>query len=310
MALLFLRDRHDSVPPQTSVFLQVRSSFDCVGSDAGVLFSGDRYQPAQGALNMTSFAQLLQQFDPDSPFVAPPNWLQGRTVFGGLSAALSLQAVLRECPTGYPPFKSAQVSFIGPVTQAQTFEASVLRQGRSVTSVAVDCMSGDDLALRTTLLFAQPRASKITHDSWGRPLVEGPSRYPTLALDRNVAPACAYNFEMRPAGGSLPVSGAESPELLMWVRHLDAQGVDPAVALIALADSLPPAAMTCFTEPAAISSASWMIDLPQPAVVGEWFLISSFSQQALEGYSLQDMEIWDEGGRRVLWARQTVAIFT
>lgn len=259
---------------------------------------------------MTSFAQMLQQFDPDSPFIAPPNWLQGRTVFGGLSAALSLQAVLRECPTDFPPFRSAQVSFIGPVTQAQTFETSVLRQGRSVTSVAVDCMSGDDLALRTTLLFAQPRASKITHNSWGRPLVEGPSKYSTLVLDSNVAPACAHNFEMRAAGGSLPVSGAENPELLMWVRHLDAQGVDPAVALVALADSLPPAAMTCFTEPAAISSASWMIDLPQPAGAGEWFLISSFSQQALEGYSLQDMEIWDESGRRVLWARQTVAIFT
>jgi acyl-CoA thioesterase len=53
-----------------------------------------------------------------------------------------------------------------------------------------------------------------------------------------------------------------------------------------------------------------MIDLPQPAVAGKWFLISSFSQQALDGYSLQDMEIWDESGRRVLWARQTVAILT
>ena len=259
---------------------------------------------------MTSFAQVLAQFDPDAPFVAPSNWAQGRTIFGGLSAALSLQAVLHQQPLGFPPFKSAQVSFIGPVNQGQTFDVGVLRQGRSVTSVSVDCLSGDDLALRTTLLFARPRESRIIHDAWGRPLVDGPSRYATLPLDNRVAPACAYNFEMRPAGGSLPVSGADNPELLMWVRHLDAQGVDPAGALIALADSLPPAAMTCFTEPAAISSASWMIDLPQPATAGEWFLINSFSLQALEGYSLQDMEIWDESGRRVLWARQTVAIFT
>lgn len=259
---------------------------------------------------MTNFAQLLDRFDPHAPFQSPANWLQGRTVFGGLCAALSLEAVLRERPQALPPFKSAQVSFIAPVTQAQRFNVSVLREGRSVTSVAVDCMSGDELALRTTLIFAQPRVSGITHDSWFRPNVGGPSQYPALKLDSRVAPACAFNFEMRPAGGSLPVSGADNPELLMWVRHLDAQGVDPAVALIALADSLPPAAMTSFTQPAAISSVSWMIDLPQPAVAGEWFLINSFSQQALDGYSLQDMEVWDEGGRRVLWARQTVAIFT
>ncbi|MDB6444455.1 Acyl-CoA thioesterase [Pseudomonas sp. NFACC32-1] len=258
---------------------------------------------------MSSLAGVIQRFDPAAPFVAADNWRQGRTVFGGLSAALSLQTVLLETGADLPPFKSAQVSFIGPVTDAQTFNTSVLRRGRSMTSVAVDCMSGNDLALRTTLSFALPRTSRIVHEAWGRPAVAGPTRYPVLHLDRQIAPACAFNFEMRPAGGSLPMTGADHPELLMWVRHLDAQGVDPAVALIALADSLPPAAMTCFTEPAAISSASWMIDLPQPATAGRWFLINAFSRQALEGYSLQDMEIWDESGRRVLWARQTVAVF-
>ncbi len=45
---------------------------------------------------MSSLAQFTQQFDPAAPFVAPANWLQGRTVFDGLSAALSLQAVLFE----------------------------------------------------------------------------------------------------------------------------------------------------------------------------------------------------------------------
>ena len=138
---------------------------------------------------MTSFAQVVAQFDPSVPFVCPPEWRQGRTIFGGLSAALSLEAVLRERPQGFPPFKSAQVSFIGPVTQPQTFDVSVLRQGRSVTSVSVDCLSGDELALRTTLLFAQPRPSRIVHESWGCPMVEGPSRYATLALDKRIAPA-------------------------------------------------------------------------------------------------------------------------
>ncbi|WP_256208188.1 acyl-CoA thioesterase domain-containing protein [Pseudomonas sp. CFII64] len=94
------------------------------------------------------------------------------------------------------------------------------------------------------------------------------------------------------------------------VRHIDALGVDPALALNAPADSLPPAVGTSFTEPAALSSAAWMIDLPQPAVIGEWFLINSFSQEAQEGYSLQDMEVCGERGRRVLWVRQTVEVFT
>lgn len=43
---------------------------------------------------MTSLARLVEQFDPGEPFEAPAYWLQGGTVFNGLSAALSLQAIL------------------------------------------------------------------------------------------------------------------------------------------------------------------------------------------------------------------------
>lgn len=62
--------------------------------------------------------------------------------------------------------------------------------------------------------------------------------------------------------------------------------------------------------PAAITSASWTIDLLQPAAGGQWFLINAFNQQAREGYSMQDMEIWNESGQRVLWARQIVAMLS
>jgi acyl-CoA thioesterase len=187
---------------------------------------------------MTNFAQLLERFDPSAPFQSLANWLQGRTVFGGLSVALSLEAVLRDRPKGFPPFKSAQASFIASVAQAQRFNVGVLREGRSVTSVAVDCMSGDELALRTTLLFAQRHASEISHDSWCRPSVRGRSHYPTLKLDNQIAPACAVNFEMRPAGRLSPVSGAENPALLVWVRHLDARGQPPLRASPSLSPSV------------------------------------------------------------------------
>ena len=51
---------------------------------------------------------------------------------------------------------------LDPVTQAQTFNSRVFRLRRSEVSVTVDCMSGDDLALRTTMLFAEPRVRQAT----------------------------------------------------------------------------------------------------------------------------------------------------
>ena len=258
---------------------------------------------------MSTLAHLIDRFDPAAGFDVPASWRQGRTAFGGLSAALALQTALRTAPSALPPLKSAHIWFVGPADATLRFQAQVLRQGKSATSIAVDCLADGQAALRAALLFAQPRPSRIAHDFMpARPTVGGPEAAAPIAATE-FTPAFFANFEMRLAGGSLPVSAASDPELLVWARHRDARGVDPSVALVALGDCLPPAAMTAFSAPAPVSSMTWTLDFPQPASAGDWFLMHSASRHAEDGYSLQDMQIWDEAGRLVLSGRQTVAIY-
>lgn len=257
---------------------------------------------------MLSLSQVIADFQPAGSFEVPPNWMQGRTAYGGLSAALALQAVIHSNPE-LPSLKSMHINFIAPASGALTFASRMLRSGKSVTSVESDCLVGESVVLRSMMLFSQARESSIIHEHGSRPPVGGPLQYPVLAPHPKLSPACAFNFEMRPAGGSELISGAENPELLVWVKHLDARDVHPAVALVALADALPPAAITAFIKPAPVSSVSWTVDFVRPAQPGEWFLMRSFSRQAAHGYSLQDMEIWDEAGNLVIWGRQTVAVF-
>jgi acyl-CoA thioesterase len=257
---------------------------------------------------MTTLAQIIENFNPSSEFNTPANWLQGRTAYGGLSAALALQAALRDGPPGLPPLKSAQIAFVGPAATSLTFKTAVLSQGKSATCVSVDCMAGADVALRAMFIFADPRPSRIQHDYYQFPAVSGPESYQRLGVVSQ-APASLANFELRFAGKSLPVTGSDHPELLAWVRHLGASGVDPTVALLALGDSLPLAVMACFTEFAPISSMTWTLDIAQPVVDGEWFLLRSASQRAQAGYSFQTMEIWNEQGKLVLSGSQTVAFF-
>lgn len=257
---------------------------------------------------MTSLAQIIEDFNPSSDFNTPSNWLQGRTIYGGLSAALALQAALRDAPPDLPPLKSAQILFVGPASTSLTFKTLVLRQGKSATCISVDCMAGADVAMRVMFIFADPRPSKIQHDFYQFPAVNGPESYQRLGVVSQ-APASLSNFELRFAGKSLPVTGSDHPELMAWVRHIDAAGVDPAVALLALGDSLPLAVMACFTEFAPISSMTWTLDIAQPVTVGEWFLLRSASQRSGDGYSFQTMEIWNEQGKLLLSGSQTVAIF-
>jgi acyl-CoA thioesterase len=257
---------------------------------------------------MTSLAQIIEDFNPSSSFDTPANWLQGRTIYGGLSAALALQAALRDGPPNLPPLKSAQIVFVGSASSALTFKTLVLRQGKSATCISVDCMSAADVALRAMFIFAEPRPSKIRQDFYQFPAVNGPENYQKLGVVAQ-APASLANFELRFASKSLPVTGSEHPELMAWVRHVDASGVDPTVALLTLGDSLSLAVMASFTEFAPVSSMTWTLDIAQPVVAGEWFLLRSTSQRAGDGYSFQIMEIWNEQKQLVLSGSQTVAIF-
>jgi acyl-CoA thioesterase len=258
---------------------------------------------------MTSFREISQAFDPALEFAAPPEWLQGRTVYGGLSAALALQSAVRAVQGDLPPLRVAMVSFVGPASGGLRFRSQLLRQGKSTTSIAVDGLVGGNICVRAEFLFAAARSSAVHHDFLPCPSVDRPESCAPLHA-REGAPASLGNFDIRPATAILPMSGAIDPVLTAWARHGDASGVDPAVALIALADALPPAALATVRQMVPFSSMAWTLDFPQEVQSGDtWHLMRSTSRRAGDGYSYQSMEIWDEAGRLVLTGSQSVAIF-
>ncbi len=259
---------------------------------------------------MPSLSELLSSFDPSAGLDLPDAWRQGRTAYGGILSALGIAAAIASRSGDMPPLRAAQVSFIGPASGRLDFAPQLLREGKSVLNMAVDVGAEAGLAARLALVFGRARSSTVVHDVDDRPQVDGPDAYADFNMAAMpFAPAFTANFQMRPAGGARPISGATHAELLTWVRHNDATGVDPAVALVAMADALPPAAFTSFTAPAPISSINWSFELLEPQPQGEWFLLRSLSQHAADGYSSQDMQVWDAQGRAVMRGRQSVAVF-
>ena len=259
---------------------------------------------------MSSLRELIHDFDPYAGLSLPPDWLQGRTAYGGITAATSLVAARQVAGDTAGPLRSAQIGFVGPGQGHLGFRAQLLRGGRSVSSVGVDVSAEAGMAARSLFVFGHPRPSVIAHDFSQPPGVRGPESYRPLEMAGSpIAPAFLAHFELRPAAGAMPVSGAAHPEMSVWVRHRDAGGVDPEVALLALADALPPAAFTAYTQPAPISSISWSLDLLGPVSASEWFLLRSSSLYAADGYSVQTMQAWDEQGRMLLRGRQCVGVF-
>ena len=239
----------------------------------------------------------------------PGDWLQGRTTYGGLSAALCLETALRAFPDA-PPLRSALVSFIGPAGGAVEGRANLLRQGKSVTFVEADLFGENGIATRCAFAFGGARVSQ-----WNRTFTPTPDMPPPEACSPFRPPeggpiGFGHHFDARLAKGARPISGSKEHDLFVWVRHED-RSAEGAVALLALADMPPPAVLPMFTELAPISSMTWMVNVltDAPETRDGWWLLQSRAENASQGYSSQDMLVWNRDGELVIAGRQNVAIF-
>ena len=93
----------------------------------------------------------------------PDHWKQGRTAYGGLTAAVMLEAA-RAQVQNMPPLRSALVNFTGPVTGAPALSAEVLRQGRNVTTVSARAVEDGKPVGTATFSFGASRDSSIGLD--------------------------------------------------------------------------------------------------------------------------------------------------
>jgi len=92
----------------------------------------------------------------------PENWCQGRTAFGGLSAALLYQAI-RSKVTEDRRLLSLSTNFVGPLLADTPFSLSVeiLRKGKSSTQVLAKAIQNNQVCVIVQACFAKSRESAI-----------------------------------------------------------------------------------------------------------------------------------------------------
>jgi hypothetical protein len=124
---------------------------------------------------MTDFSVLINGVQRDDSWVADvsEDWRQGRTLFGGLSGTLCLEAAKREF-IDLPPLRSAQFALIGPAAGRIMVRLSMLRRGKSTAFVCADLFGEDGLATRATFCFTGPRPSAYIYARDTMPEVRTP----------------------------------------------------------------------------------------------------------------------------------------
>ncbi|MGA1343463.1 MAG: thioesterase family protein [Hyphomonas sp.] len=259
------------------------------------------------------FTDLLSSIAPATgdarSVLIPETWMQGRTAYGGLTAALCLEAAL---PLGDGlPVRAVQIAFVGPVNGKVTSTPHVLRRGKNTVFASVRMTGEDGVLAETIITFGAARASALDFMHLPAPDVPRPDTAQSYFRKAGMGPTFAQNFDILLAGGHPPMSGAGEADVSIWMRHRDQRTPADAVALLALADAPPPAAMSMFTSPGRLSSMTWMAEFLTEVIETEdrWFLARHTAETARNGYSSQQMQMWNSAGQPVMIGRQTIALF-
>lgn len=239
-----------------------------------------------------------------------PDWMQGRTVYGGMSAALCLAAVRKE-HQALPALRSAHLSFAGPVAGDVSITTRLLRQGKSASFVTADLTSEAGFGTHATFCFGADRPSSQSQIRFPMPVVPHHDAVPPFFRAEGGRPNFTQHFIMLLAAGSPPVSGAAEADTCLWLKPRVASRGPNDVALLALGDAPPPAALSLYQQASALSTMTWAIDMMTTNLEspGGWYLARLKSNAIGNGYSAQSMGLWASDGRPILASQQCVALF-
>ncbi len=261
----------------------------------------------------TAFSKLLAQSELTAGRAAltvPEDWMQGRSVFGGLQVALAVQAMRTLVPA--VPLRTLQATFVAPVPAGRMeVRAEALRTGKSATHVEARIVAVDGGATQAIVIgvFGAARTSAVAHTPV-RPEVVASRERPFVAPP---GPGFAQHFAVRWLRGSSPFRGNPALEHVVEINMSDADGVTATEAhAIAIADFIPPIGLAHLTSPAPGSTLTWMVEFLTDSMAGlalAGWRVDAELVAARDGYTSQSNLIWGPGGEAVAVSRQSMLVF-
>jgi acyl-CoA thioesterase len=267
---------------------------------------------------MSKFATLLKTIEASNQpgcfrVSIDDSWIQGRTTFGGLTAALIVAAIQQQVPNDRV-LRTLSVSFIGPVPMG-THEIRIraLREGGSVSHYHGEMICDGEVSASLSAAFGKGRDFRLQVSGPEIPQVPAHGDLREMRHNPN-APGFLQNFDLRGVSGSPPFSNAAEADFSLWLNFLE-DTPNSLPALVALADVPPIPGMNMMRPPGAGSSLSWYLEFPNPSAQldGEentaWMYYDYRCQSAADGYFHNQATIWSEDGTPILYSRQVATLF-
>ena len=236
-------------------------------------------------------------------------WLNMVGPFGGITAAVMLQAVMQHPELLGNPV-SLTVNFCAGVAEG-TFEVIALpaRTNRSTQHWQIQLLQAGQVVITATAVTATRRSSFSSNET-PMPQVAAPNLVPLADHPRLEWPK---RYEMRPVQGGLPMvwDGSEGNTLTqMWVRDAQLRPLD-FVSLAAIADTFFPRVFLRRRTFVPIGTVSMTVyfhsDTAELAIVGTGFVLGQAKAQCFfNGFFDHTAQLWSQSGALLATTHQVV----
>lgn len=242
----------------------------------------------------------------------PANWCQGRTAFGGLSAAMLFSA-MRNAISPERELLSLSTNFVGPLIADTPFDISltILREGKNATQIEARILQNNHVAVIALGCFAIKRDSNVIVDNNQTCPLSPVNEQHLIPYTEGVTPQFFQHMSFNIQKGAMPFSNAPNGELAGWMRLKETPKELSVAHILALTDAWPPAQLQMYSKVAPASSMSWYIEfLPHKQLKSDaWLAFDAFTHHSRDGYACEEANIYNQSGELIAMSRQTVALF-
>lgn len=236
------------------------------------------------------------------------DWLQGRSVFGGLQAAIAVRA-MRTLVSEEFPIRSLQMTFIAPVPAGGIdARAVVLRSGKNTQHVEARLEGNSQLLAHAVAIFGTGRESIVRLDM---PQSPTKTRGRPFAFQAGLMPNFMQHFSLELFEGAPPFSNAKIDRVVYGIGMID-DGSTTESHVLAIADFVPPVALSWMPKIVAGSSMTWMVEFFDHSFIEQplqGWRVDAQMIEARDGYTSQSTTIHSPAGNVVALSRQSMAVF-
>ena len=251
----------------------------------------------------------IERSEGEATITVSAEWMQGRAMFGGLQTVLALQAMRTLVPD--VPVRTLQTTFIAPPAGNRVrARANVLRQGKSATHVEARLLDAEDNVLAVVIgVFGHARQSAVRHMPVQPEVVcEKPRNFRFFP---GISPTFTQYFAARWLKGGMPFSRIEEPSVVVELDMPDERASTES-HVIAMADFIPPVALSFMTTPAPGSSMTWMLEFLTDKLDGlsmRGWRVDADMVAGADGYTHQSVMLWGPDAQPIALSRQNMVVF-